>query len=111
MEELEKYHLKNVQNKYYFTSHHPDLPPYEFEEASIWGVCEYWLNRYDETGNKEYLKHAVANGYLAFTWWCPKQLSWVDNPTQGGSAEQLHYLQYSVYNYQCRKIECLRRLF
>ncbi len=111
MEKLEQYHLTDVQHKYYFTSHHPDLPPYEFEEASIWGVCEYWLNRYDETGEEKYLRHAVANGYLALTWWCPKQLSWVDNPTQGGSAEQLHYLQYSVYNYQCRKVESLKRLY
>jgi len=111
MEELEEYTLNYVQNKYYYTSHHPDLPPYEFEEASIWGVCEYWLNRYDETDDEKYLDHAVADAYLALAWWCPKQLSWVKNPTQFASAEQQHFLQYSVYCYQNRKIECLKRLY
>jgi len=111
MEELEEYTLNYVQNKYYYTSHHPDLPPYEFEEASIWGVCEYWLNRYEDTGDEKYLKHAVADAYLALTWWVPKQLSWVKNPTQGGSAEQQHYLSLVVYCYQNRKIECLKRLY
>ena len=110
LESLEEYTLQCVQNQYYFTSHHPDLPPYEFEEASIWGVCEYWLNRYEETGDPKYLTHAEANAYLSLTWWCPKQLSWVDNPTQGGSAEQQHFQQYSVYNYQNRKVESLYRL-
>ena len=33
------------------------------------------------------------------------------NPTQGGSAEQQHFQQYSVYNYQNRKIEGLWRLY
>lgn len=111
MEELEQYHLDNVQNNYYFTGHHPDLPPYELTEASLWGVCEYWLDRYQDTGIQEYLKHAVANIYLAMTWWVPKQLSWVDNPTQGGAAEQQHYLSLTMYCYQNRKIECLKRLY
>lgn len=108
---LEDYTLRCVQNQYYYTGHHPDLPPYELEEASIWGVAEYWLNRYDETGDASFLRHAEANAYLALSWWCPKDLSWVKNPTQGGSAEQQHYLQYSVYNYQNRKVEGLWRLY
>jgi hypothetical protein len=111
LESLEEYTLRCVQSQYYFTGHHPDLPPYELEEASIWGVAEYWLNRYDETRDEKYLKHAEANAYLALSWWCPKDLSWVKNPTQGGSAEQQHFQQYSVYNYQNRKIEGLWRLF
>jgi hypothetical protein len=111
LESLEVYTLRCVQNPYYFTGQHPDLPPYELEEASIWGVAEYWLNRFDETGDRAYLKHAEANAYLALSWWCPKDLSWVKNPTQGGSAEQQHFQQYSVYNYQNRKIEGLWRLF
>ncbi len=111
MEELEEYHLEAVQNKYYYTGHHPDLPAWELTEASIWGVCEYWLDRYQDTGKEEYLKHAIADLYLAMTWWVPKQLSWVDNPTQGGAAEQQHYLSLTMYCYQNRKVECLKRLY
>ena len=111
MEDVEDYTLRSVQSQYYFTGFHPDLPPSDFEEAGIWGICEYWLNRYEDTGDKEYLNHAKANAYLALTWWCPKQLSWVKNPTQCASVEQQHYLQYSVYCYQNRKVECLKRLF
>jgi len=111
LESLEAYTLRCVQNQYYFTGHHPDLPPYELEEASIWGVAEFWLDRYDETGDESYLRHAEANAYLALSWWCPKDLSWVRNPTQGGCAEQQHFQQYSVYNYQNRKVEGLWRLY
>jgi hypothetical protein len=110
LEHLEDFTLRNVQRQYHYTGHHPDLPPFELEEASIWGVAEHWLNRYDETGDEQYLRHAVADTYLSFTWWCPRQLSWVDNPTFGASAEQQHFLQYSVYCYQNRKVESLWRL-
>ncbi len=111
LEQLEEYHLENVQNEYYYTGHHPDLPPWELTEASLWGVCEYWLDQYKKTGEKVYLKHAIADIYLAMTWWTPKQLSWVDNPTQGGAAEQQHYLSLTMYCYQNRKVECLKRLY
>ena len=112
LNKLEDYTLWCVQNQYYFTGHHPDLPHYyELEEASIWGVAEYWLNRYDKSRDKTYLRHAEANAYLALTWWCPKDLSWVNNPTQGGTAEQQHFQQYSVYNYQNRKVQGLWRLY
>jgi hypothetical protein len=108
---LEEYTLRCVQNQYYYSGHHPDLPPYELEEASIWGVAEYWLDRHDETGNPLYLKHAEANASLALLWWCPVELSWVKNHTQCASAEQQHFQQYSVYNYQNRKVEGLWRLY
>ncbi len=111
LDSLEAYTLNDVQNQYYYIGHHPDLPPFELEEASIWGICEYWLNKYDETQDAKYLNHAVADAYLALTWWCPKQLSWVKNPTQGGSAEQTNFLQYSVYSYQDRKPESIKRLY
>jgi len=111
MEDVEDFTLNRVENQCHFTGFHPDLPPPDFEEAGIWGICEYWLDRYEDTGDKEYLNHAKANAYLALTWWCPKQLSWVKNPTQCASVEQQHYLQYSVYCYQNRKVECLKRLF
>ncbi len=110
MEEVEAYNLVSFQNKLLFNSHHPDLPPHTLEEAAIWGICEYWLYRYEETKNKIYLKHAEANAHLSLSWKCPKQLSWVDNPTQLGSAEQQYFLQYSVYCYQNRQVECLQKL-
>lgn len=110
LERLEDFTLRNVQGQYSFTGNHPDLPPFELEEASIWGVAEHWLNRYEETGEEPFLKHAVANASLSLTWWCPRQLSWVDNPTFAASAEQQHFLQYSVYCYQNRKVESLWRL-
>ncbi|MCD6365541.1 MAG: hypothetical protein J7M14_06665, partial [Planctomycetes bacterium] len=107
---LERYTREYTEGHLRFTGHHPDLPPDELEEASIWGLVEYWLNKYERTGEKQYLERAVADAYLAFLWWCPKDLSWVKNPTLGASAEQEHFLQYSIYCYQNRKIECLHRL-
>jgi hypothetical protein len=111
MSELEAYNLASFQNKLLFNSHHPDLPPHTLEEAAIWGICEYWLYRYEESKDETYLKHAIANAHLSLTWKCPKQLSWVDNPTQLGSAEQQYFLQYSIYCYQNRQVECLNKLY
>jgi hypothetical protein len=102
---------KKVEGQFWYTGQHPDLPPGDFEQDSIYNVVEYWLNRYDRTGDKENLDQAVANAYYALLYWCPKQLSWVKNPTQGAHTEQEHYNQYSVYNYQNRKIQCLDRLY
>ena len=102
---------KKVEGQFWYTGQHPDLPPGDFEQDSIYNVVEYWLNRYDRTGDKESLDRAVANAYYALLYWCPKQLSWVKNPTQGAHTEQEHYNQYVVYNYQNRKIQCLDRLF
>lgn len=108
---LEAYLRTDVEGRLRFTGHHPDLPPDELEEASVWGVIEYWLDKYDRVQNKECLERAVADAYLSLLWWCPKQLSWVKNPTQFASAEQQHYLQYSIYCYQNRKVQCLWRLY
>lgn len=109
--ELETFVRRDVEGRLRFTGHHPDLPPDELEEASIWGLIEYWLDKYDRTGESECLERAVMDAYLSILWWCPKQLSWVQNPTQCASAEQQHFLQYSIYCYQNRKLECLWRLF
>lgn len=109
-ESLESFVRRDVEGHCRFTGHHPDLPPDELEEASIWGIIEYWLDKYDRTGSRECLARAVADAYLSLLWWCPKQLSWVKNPTQCASAEQQHYLQYSIYCYQNRKVQCLWRL-
>lgn len=107
---LEQYLRSSVESRFYFVGHHPDLPPDEIEEASIWGAVEYWLDKHERTGEQECLERALADAYLAFLWWCPKQLSWVSNPTQCSSAEQQHFLQYSIYCYQNRKLQCLHRL-
>jgi hypothetical protein len=72
---------------------------------------QYWLDKYDRTGEKDALEHAIANANLALLSWCPKQLSWVKNPTQGASSEQQHYNQYSVYSYGNQKLRCLSRLY
>jgi len=101
----------NVQNRFWYTGQHPDLPPGDFEQDSIYNVVEYWLDRYDSTGDKANLQQAVANAYYALLYWCPRQLSWVANPTQGAATEQEEYNQYSVYNYQNRKIQSLDRLY
>jgi len=108
---LEGFLRRNVEGRFRFTGHHPDLPPDELEEASIWGAIEYWLEKYDRTQDRECLERAVADAHLAFLWWCPRQLSWVENPTQFASAEQQHFLQYSIYCYQNRKLQCLWRLY
>ena len=110
-EQLERYTRECVEGRLRFTGHHPDLPPDELEEASIWGVIEYWLDKYERTRDPECLERATADAHLAFLWSCPKQLSWVRNPTQCAAAEQQHFLQYSIYCYQNRKVQCLWRLY
>jgi hypothetical protein len=110
-DQLADYLMNVIEPRFHFTGHHPDLPPDEIEEASIWGAIEYYLDHYEKTGKEEYLARAQADAYLSLLWWCPKQLSWVKNPTQLASAEQQHFLQYSIYCYQNKKIQCLRRLF
>jgi hypothetical protein len=110
-ESLEQYTRRIVEGQLRFTGHHPDLPPDELEEASCYGIIEYWLDKFERTRQRECLDRAVADAYLAFLWACPKDLSWVKNPTVGSSAEQEHFLQYSIYCYQNRKIQCLHRLY
>jgi hypothetical protein len=107
----EKFLRGNIEGRFWYTGQHPDLPPGDFEQDSIYNVVEFWLDKYDATRDEPSLEHAVANAYYALLYWCPKQLSWVKNPTQGAHTEQEHFNQYSVYNYQNRKIQCLDRLY
>ncbi len=109
-EEMEKFLRAKVEGRFWYTGMHPDLPPNDFEQDSIYAVVEYWLNKHDRTGQQECLDRAVANAYYALLYWCPKQLSWVKSPTQCAHSEQEHFNQYSVYCYGNRKIECLARL-
>jgi len=107
----ERFLRQNVEGRFWYTGSHPDLPPGDFEQDSIFCIVEYWLDKHDRTSDKESLDRAVANAYYGLLYWCPKQLSWVKNPTQGAHSEQQHFNQYSVYCYHNRKIQCLDRLF
>lgn len=109
-EHLEQFVRKRVEGCYWFTGQHPDLPPWTYESDSVWGLCEYWLDKYDRTGDADCLRRAEADGWLGFLMICPKQLSWVANPTQTCHAEQTYYPQYSNYCYHDKKMECLARL-
>jgi len=109
--DMEKFLRSGVEGRFWYTGMHPDLPPGDFEQDSVYAVVEYWLDKHDRTGDKECLDRAVANAYYGLLYWCPKQLSWVKNPTQGAHSEQQHFNQYSVYCYHNRKVQCLDRLF
>jgi hypothetical protein len=109
-EGMERFLRTKVEGRFWYTGMHPDLPPDDFEQDSVYAVVEYWLNKHDRTGNRECLDRAVANAYYALLYWCPKQLSWVKSPTQCAHSEQQYFNQYSVYCYGNRKIECLDRL-
>lgn len=107
----ERFLRQSVEGRFWYTGAHPDLPPGDFEQDSIYAAVEYWLDKHDRTGGKESLDRAVANAYYGLLYWCPKQLSWVKAPTQCAHSEQQHFNQYSVYCYGNRKIQCLDRLF
>ena len=109
-ESMERFLRQKVEGRYWFTGQHPDLWPADYEGDSVWCAVEYWLNKYDGTGDKRDLARAEADAYFAFLMLCPKQLSWVKNPTETCHAEQEHYLQYSNYCYNNQKIRCLNRL-
>lgn len=109
-EGMERFLRQKVEGCYWFTGHHPDLYPTDYEADSVWCAVEYWLNKYDRTGDKRDLTRAEADAYFAFLMLCPKQLSWVRNPTQTCHTEQLHYLQYSNYCNMNQKVRCLDRL-
>lgn len=109
-ESLERFLREKVEGHYWFTGQHPDLWPADYEADSVWCAVEYWLDKYDRTANEQDLARAEADAYFAFLMLCPKQLSWVKNPTQTCHTEQEHYLQYSNYCYNNQKIRCLERL-
>ncbi len=107
---MERFVQRRVEDRMWFTGQHPDLPPGDMEADSVWGVIEYRLDAYARSHDRAQLERAVADALLSLLWWCPKQLSWVKNPTQCAHTEQQNYLQYSLYCYHNRKLECLRRL-
>ncbi len=108
--QLEKFLRTHVEDRYWFTGSHVDLYPGDFEADSVWHAVEYWIDKYDQTKDKDCLRRAEADAWFAFLMLCPKQLSWVKNPTQTCHTEQQRYLQYSNYCYNNRKYYCLDRL-
>ena len=106
----EQFVREQVEGRFWFTGAHTDLPPQDYEGDSVWQVVEYWLDKHEATGDREALARAEADALLAFLMLCPRQLAWVQNPTQTCHAEQQHYLQYSNYCYTNAKIACLHRL-
>jgi len=109
-ESMERFLRQKVEGRYWFTGQHPDLWPADYDSDTVWCAVEYWLNKYDGTGDKQDLTRAEADAYFAFLMLCPKQLSWVRNPTQTCHTEQEHYLQYVNDCYNNQKIRCLNRL-
>ena len=109
-DQLEAFLVRDVEGKFWFTGAHVDLWPGDYEADSVWHAVEYWLEKYDRTKDKDCLRRAEADAWLAFLMLCPKQLSWVRNPTQTCHTEQQRDLQYSNYCYNNRKYYCLDRL-
>lgn len=103
----EKWAIEQVEGLLYWFGQHPDLP--DLEQDSVWELIEYWLDRHD-AGDPKALDRAVGDGYVALMMLCPKQLSWVQHPTQGAADEQPEYNQYSVYTYHNRKWLVAQRL-
>jgi len=110
MDRLEQFLRANVEGRFWFSGQHPDLYPGDFESDSVWNAVEYWLAKYGRTQDVECLKRAEADAYFAFLMLCPKQLSWIKNPTQTCHTEQMHFQQYSNYTYHNKKLACLHRL-
>jgi hypothetical protein len=110
--QLEPWTRKYAEDRFYFTAVHPDVAPEEnYDDQSIWNVIEYWLSKYDRTKDEECLERAVGDAYWALLSFCPKQLSWVKNPTQCTFDEQTGYHQYICYNYDNRMNYVIDRLF
>ena len=93
-----------------FFNRHPDLHYWDFEADSVYEIIEYWLDKYDSTRDAAALERAVGDAYFGLMMLCPKQLSWVSNPTQMATDEQEMYSQYVVYTYHNRKWTALERL-
>jgi hypothetical protein len=111
--QLEPWTRKYAEDRFYFTLVHPDIfsPDGNYDDQSIWNVIDYWLSKYDRTKDQECLERAVGDAYWALLTFCPKQLSWVKNPTQCTFDEQSGYNQYVCYNFENRMNYVIDRLF
>ena len=75
--EKEQFLRQNVEGRFWYTGAHPDLPPGDFEQDSIYAIVEYWLDKHDRTGSGK-------------PWWssawqlkCAVRLTWVRLPCGG----------------------------
>ena len=109
--QLERFVQKNVEGRLWFTGFHPDLYPADYDGQGVWNNVEYWLDKYDRTQDAEALDRALADFYYELLTQCPRQLSWVGNPTQCGVDEQEGYHQYTVYCYHGRMLQDIYRLW
>ena len=100
---LEQWTIDNCIEPLYFIGAHPDLQSKQYEEGSIHNVTRYLMTRYEDSGEPKYLSMSVHLASTAFFWRCPKQIEWVDTPTQGCTSEQTHFPQFSLYSYWCFK--------
>ena len=75
--DLERFLRRNVEGRFWYTGMHPDLPPEDFEQDSIYAVVEYWLDKHDRTGTRKASNARWPMPIIALLYWCPKQLSWV----------------------------------
>ncbi|MEI7674106.1 MAG: hypothetical protein WCK00_18545, partial [Deltaproteobacteria bacterium] len=56
--DMEQFLRRSIEGRFWYTGAHPDLPPGDFEQDSIYAVVEYWLDKHDRTGDKESLNRA-----------------------------------------------------
>ncbi len=104
VEQLEAWTMDHCVEPILFIGAHPDLQAYQYEEGSIQNMARYYLERYEDTGDRHYLKLVTYLHSIAFFFRCPKQLSWVDEPTQGCNSEQTHFPNYAIYSYWAFKM-------
>ena len=113
----EAWMVANIEGLLFFSAQHPDLGWDDFEQDSVWELIEYWLDQADAAASRGdapragvALDRALGDAYVALLMLCPKQLSWVTNPTQMAADEQEMYHQYTVYTYHNRKWSVLERI-
>ena len=109
-QKLGRWAKENVEDKFHFTGYHPDRDPHHLETHGIWANIEYLLDIYEKTKDPKALARAEGCAYLNFTWRCPKQLPWVDHPTESATDEQMSWRLYTIYCYDNRMMESLHRL-
>jgi hypothetical protein len=92
--------VANIEGLLYFSGQHPDLPYWDLEQDSVWEIVEYWLDQAaaaeaagDGTRAATAKARAEGDAFVALMMLCPKQLSWVGNPTQMAADEQQEYSQ------------------
>jgi len=104
LRKTERWTLTHCVDPLYFVGAHPDLQARQYEEGSIHNIARYFMNKHEAGGDPQDLDRVIHLLSTAFLWRCPKQMSWVDEPTQGCTSEQTHFPQFSFYSYWCMKM-------